>query len=329
MPVCQAAGATNFDCGGYWYHHLLWPFGCSFRYSTPVTKTTTLLPRAGNMPLAKDRMTPKELMPRCIIVSHKHQLALNAVGLSGPGLEFLLQHAGWNTMAEPFMISVMSLEKTPATRRAELREIFTQLAHTREHLRWVDWAIQINLSCPNGGLDPNDLIDEVLPILDDAQNILPARIPVAVKFGPEVHPSSMLRIAKHPRCDAICVFNTLPFGKQPTWAKETPPVNWEKFFGTSNPADSPMAKRFPSFAGGLSGAPLKPFLFEWVRAVTSLGITKPIIAGGGLLSGEDAWKVIEAGAEATSPGSIAFLAPTQVRKMIRASYKAAHFYNRL
>ena len=323
-PVLQASGVTNFHGRGYWYH---WPFcfiGLDFRGSTKVTKTTTFLGRPGNMPLKKDGVTPKKWFPRCIIVNLRKQYGLNAVSLSGPGLEFLIQAGWWQKFTESFQISVMSLQPTSAGRQAELDGIFRRLAAAKKYEHFcADWGIQVNLSCPNGGLDPNDLISEAVPILEMAERVLPESISLVLKFGPEVHPRSMLRVANHPRCDAVCFCNTLPFGKQPRWAEKTPPVDWKALFGTDDPEESPMAKRFPGFAGGLSGAPLKPFLLEWLRAVRQLGIHKPIIAGGGLLSANDAHLAFDAGSDAISPGSIAMLAPTQVRPMIRGAHKYA------
>lgn len=323
-PVIDASGVRNFHKRGYSFHLLFYLFGLRFHGSSFVTKTTTLCARPGNMPLKADGATPKEWVPRCIIRNKRKKIVLNAVGLSGLGLEFLIQTGWWQRLTEPFQISVMSLAPTPEGRHAELEGIFYRLAAAKKYEHWsADWGIQVNRSCPNGGLNPNDLIDEVIPMLEMANKALPQSISLTLKFGPEVHPRSMLRIANHRRCDALCFCNTLPFGKQPLWAQETPPVDWKELFGTDDPKESPMAKRFPGFAGGLSGAPLKPFVLEWLRAVRALGIQKPIIAGGGLLSANDAGLAFDAGADAISPGSVVMLTPTQVRPMIRGAREYA------
>lgn len=330
-PVFQASGATNFyghgrgRGHGWWYHKLLRPFGLNWDGSTVVTKTTTFLPRPGNMPLKKDGVTPKEWVPRCIVVNRKKMAALNAVSLSGPGLEFLLQSGEWQKLTRPFFISVMSLAPTREGRHAEFDAIFDRLASAKRDYHFLaDWGVQINFSCPNGGVDPNDLIDEVVPRLDLAGRHLPDTVPIMPKFGPEAHPNSMLRIVKHPRCSALCFCNTMPFGKHPKWATSVPPIDWKGIFGTDDPKESPIAKRFPGFAGGLSGAPLLPFVMEWLRAVRALGITTPINAGGGILSPMDVSRVFDAGADSVFLGSIAMLAPTQVGQTIRS----AHLYAR-
>ncbi len=328
-PVHQASGATNFfghGLGrghGWWYHKLLYPFGLNFAGSTVVTKTTTLLARKGNMPLKADGVTPKEWIPRCIIVNRKEQVVLNAVSLSGPGIESLITSGEWQRKTEPFFISVMSLAPTPEGRRAELEGLLERLAAAKKHERFrADFGVQINFSCPNGGIDPNALLDEVVPALEVADKTLPNTVPVMPKFGPEAYPESVWKIAQHPRCDAICVFNTLPYGKHPRWASMTPPVDWKELFGSAEV--SPLEKRFPGFKGGLSGAPLRQFLFEWLdKARHRYGITKPICAGGGILSPETALEVLKVGADAVFLGSIAMLAPTRVRQTIRAVHRYA------
>lgn len=331
-PVFQASGATNFfghgrgRGHGWWYHPPLRPFGLNWNDSTVVTKTTTFLPRPGNMPLKKDGVTPKEWLPKCIVRNKAKNAVLNAVSLSGPGLEFLLQSGEWQKLTSPFFISVMSLAPTREGRHAELDAIFGQLgsAKRREHFR-ADWGVQINFSCPNGGVDPNDLIDEVVPILELADRHLPDTVPIMPKFGPEAHPNSMLHIVKHQRCSALCFCNTMPFGKHPKWALSVPPIDWKGIYGTDDPKESPMAQRFPGFAGGYSGAGLLPFLLAWLPMVRNLGVQTPICAGGGILSPMDVSRVFDAGADSVFLGSIAMLHPTRVRETIRFAHRYAHY----
>ena len=326
--VIQPSGATNFDLKGWWYHKPLHFFGLDWSGSTGVTKTTTLLARKGNMPLKTDGKTPKEWLPRSIIVDRKKKAVLNAVSLSGPGLEFLIDSGWWQKLNKPFLISVMSLEKTADTRKAELRAIFEILSFAKRSGQFhTNWGVQINLSCPNGGVNPNDLVDEAVPILESADGILPDTIPVMPKFGPEIHPRSIARIVKTPRCDALCVFNTMPFGKHPAWSTESPPIDWKGIFGTDDPLKSPMAKRFPTFAGGYSGPDLLPFLLEWLRKVRARGIDIPICAGGGILCPKNVGHVFDAGGDAVSFGSIAMLAPTQVQATIREAHRYDAYLN--
>lgn len=332
-PVLQASGATNFYGPGFgrghgwWFHPLLFPLGLNWKGSTTVTKTTTLFARRGNMPRKRDGVTPRELMPRCIIVKPRRKVVLNAVSLSGPGLDFLLASGEWQRRTEPFFISVAPSSETPKGRKMELEEVFRRLAAAKRDGQFrAEWGLQINVSCPNSDADPSALIDEVAPTLESAAQILPPTIPVTAKFGPELPPKTLKQIiaaASSGRLDAVCVFNTLPFGRYPRWAEGLPPVDWHGLFGTADPKESPLAKRFPGFAGGLSGAPLLPFLVAWLCQARKEGITIPINAGGGILSPVAARAVFDAEADSISLGSIALLAPIKVGAAIRAAREYA------
>jgi hypothetical protein len=52
----NSAGARNFFANGYPFHRWLGPLAPDFAGSTFVAKTTTLGPRAGNMPMRDDLM---------------------------------------------------------------------------------------------------------------------------------------------------------------------------------------------------------------------------------------------------------------------------------
>jgi dihydroorotate dehydrogenase len=263
-------------------------------------------------------------MPRCIIVNRRERAVLNAVSLSCPGLNFLIESGKWQAFTEPFFISVMSPCPTLAGRTAECDALFSRLAAAKKYERFhADWGVQVNLSCPNIGLDPSALVEEALPLLDLAEKRLPENVPVMLKFGPEAHPESMLPVARHPRCDALCVFNTLPFGRHPAWAREAPPIDWKKLFGTDSPQESPMAKRFPECPGGYSGPGLLPMLLEWLKRVRALGVQIPICAGGGIYGPADVGHVFDAGADAVFLGTIAMHAPTKVAATIREAQRYA------
>lgn len=332
-PVHQASGAMNFHGKGWWHHKYLWPLGLDFRGATFVSKTSTLLPRAGNMPLKKDGLTPKEWFPRCIIVDFKKKAVLNAVSLSGPGLGVLLARRIWQCCDKPMFISLMSLAPTSAERLAELTTTFEMVRDYFEEAQLTVgyaplWGLQVNFSCPNGGLDPNDLIAEVVPALERADKILPLQMPVMPKFGPEIHPESVVRISRAPRCDALHFCNTMPFGKHPKWAADVPPIDWKGLYGTDDPKESPMVKRFPGFAGGYSGPELLPFVIAWVSKVRELGVTIPICGGGGISCPEATGHVFDAGADAVSIASLGIYGPFSVRRTIRGAHEYARRHTR-
>lgn len=84
--VFCAPGARGFYGEGYPFHRTSRRFGMTWDRTGFAAKTTTVEKRAGNLPLKDDGVTPRELIPRCIVVKWLSGHVLNAVGLSGPGV---------------------------------------------------------------------------------------------------------------------------------------------------------------------------------------------------------------------------------------------------
>ena len=101
-PVLDGSGVEGFFGEGYWFHKFLRPLGLNFNGCAFVAKTATLKPRKGNMPLKDDGITPKELKPKCVKVKLFKGVALNAVGLSGPGAIALFEDGRWQKRTRPF-----------------------------------------------------------------------------------------------------------------------------------------------------------------------------------------------------------------------------------
>jgi dihydroorotate dehydrogenase len=298
--VFDHSGVRNFFGDGYWYHKPLHRFGLQFEGSTFVAKTTTLLPREGNLLMAEDGTTPKELLPRCIVVKSLRGVVLNAVGLSGPGASFLLKTGKWYDQSRPFMLSFMAVGKSPQERIAEVTEFVDLL---KRYLPFhAPLGLQINLSCPNVGLHPANLALEARAMLRTASRL---GVPLVPKFNVLLPVEIACDIARHPACDAICVSNTIP------WGQLADRIDWEGLFGSK---ESPL-KQFGG--GGLSGKPLLPLVCKWVREAKRARIMKPIIAGGGILGPTGVNRLFEVGADAVALSSIAILRPWRVRGTIR------------
>lgn len=302
-PVLDSSGVRNFFGQGYPFHKKLRRFGLSFEGSTFVAKTTTFDRREGNMPLKNDYM-PQEYTPRCIVVRFKEGVVLNAVGLSGPGAKILFEDGRWQNMTEPFFISFMSVAETSTQRTIEL-EKFVALFQSYISSFKAPVGLQINYSCPNVGLKTDALIDEVQDGLEIASSL---HIPLMPKFNVCMPLDDAEKIAKHKSCDALCVSNTIP------WGNYSYLINWSKLFGTK---ESPL-KEFGG--GGLSGKPLLPLVAFWVRVARQHGITKPINAGGGILSPCDVDALYHAGASSIFVGSVAILRPWRVKKIIQHAH---------
>lgn len=303
--VLNASGARGFFGEGYWFHRLI-P-GLDYSGSTFVAKTTTLYQRAGNMPLRAD-WRPRELVPKCVVVKPLKGVALNSVGLSGPGINPLLVEWKRLSVLRPerlagkgkgWMMSVMSVSPDAGDRAEEMRHI---ASHIFAHDLPQNVGIQLNLSCPNVGLDPSSLVtDAVAQVESLARLARPLFLKVNVLFPVE----AALELSRHPHVDGLIVSNTIPWGKLPDR------IDWKGLFGSDV---SPLAH---IGGGGLSGSPLRPLVAEWIRSARRAGVRAKIIGGGGILSLVDAFDIIHSGANAIELGSISMLRPWRIRRIVR------------
>ncbi|MFC1787609.1 hypothetical protein ACFLZY_00080 [Patescibacteria group bacterium] len=304
-PVLGASGVQGFFGEGYQFHKYLRPFGLDFAGCTFVAKTTTLWPRLDNMPMRKDQITPKEFKPKCIKVNLTQGHILNSVGLSGPGAKALLEMNRWQQRTKPFLLSFMSVAKDKPSRLQELDQFCVLL---KNHLVGFQTRIglQINFSCPNVGLNPAELVNEISYALDLAASHL--NIPLIPKINVEFPAQAALKISQHRVCDALCISNTIP------WGHLGNQINWERLFGTKI---SPLAHLG---GGGLSGKPLFRLVTNWIYQARYLGMTIPINAGGGILGPDDLTWLQTAGADSIFLGSIASLRPWRVQKTIERAH---------
>ncbi len=302
--VLDAAGVRGFGGEGYWQH---WYFkrlfgGFDFNGSAFVSKTTTLHPRDGNMVLT-DHHTPKHRFPDCVSIAPWRGMMLNAVGLSGPGLQTLLDAGIWQNRTEPFLLSIMSVAESSNERLDELRAMIDLIGQCKPNFR-APFGLQINLSCPNTGHDPRELIGESEQVLDIAQAL---NVPVMPKFAANAPVEAVLELDQHAACDAICVSNTIKFGD--------PMIDWEQVWGTDT---SPLAKYG---GGGISGAILRPIVCNWITRLREAGFQKPINGGGGILAADDVTHYHRAGASSVFIGSVSTLRPWRLRSIINEAQR--------
>lgn len=296
--VLGASGVQGFFGEGYWFHNAWHQLGLDFSGMTFVSKTVTLLPSEGNMPLTS-RHTPKEWIPRCVKVLPLSGVMVNAVGLSNPGLEAVLHTGRWQARKEPFLISIMPIEDSLLRRKEELRLFVKMFESYKDHFS-APFGLQINLSCPNIKLDHSKLMLESADVLDIIDAL---GVPIMLKYSVASAQSQIVAgLNNHPACDAICVSNTLPF----TWDGVG-----QRAWGTPV---SPLANLG---GGGISGSVLRPLVCNWIARLREAGFTKPVNGGGGILCHEDVRHYHNAGASSIFLGSVATLRPWRVRGIIK------------
>ncbi|KKU54533.1 MAG: Dihydroorotate dehydrogenase family protein [Candidatus Moranbacteria bacterium GW2011_GWE1_49_15] len=316
-PVFVQSGTLNFGGEGWRYHKplkVVLPERFDFSGTTDVSKTTTFAPRQGNMPL-DGNLQPKELFPKCIYVDHAKGIALNAVGLSGPGMPALLERRILQNKTRPSIISIMAADgKTTNERLEETDRLGLVLAKAKGSFR-APFGVENNISCPNTDHDPAEkakqekaLAEEVIEQGRILRHHLGSDAVQGIKINPLMTTRTALLIQDSGVYDYIMVSNTIPWLELPEW------IDWRKLFGSET---SPLIKRGLKQPGGLSGAPLLPIVMRWIIEARAAGITIPIIAGGGVLHPKDVDILYFAGATSISLGSVAFLKPHNVQPIIK------------
>ncbi len=311
--VIMASGTQNFGGEGWWYHLLfsLLP-GFSFKDTTPTSKTTTIDARVGNMPLIKGTTTPREIKPKSIYVNFWRGYTVNNVSLSGPGfLELLRRNTFYEFSKKPWMLSFMTVGSTLFEKENEMRE-FVNLVRMYQY-DLGRFAIQLNVSCPNTGHDvQKNFLEEteyLVSILADLD------VPIVLKVNCEIPGNVISALDKNKSIDAFCVSNTIPWDNISDKDKL-------KYFGRT---ESPLLKHQEFFNvkgnGGVSGKYLFPRVKQWILYARHVGVKKPIIAGGGILSCKDVKSLFDAGANAISPGTVAILRPWRLKAIIRTANK--------
>ena len=320
--VFNAPGSRGFFDEKYLHHFALAMLGHDWSGSTFVAKTTTYYPKEDNLPMKKDGITPKEIIPRCIYVNPQmfwNGHVLNAVGLSGPGAVELFIHPSakfWYEYTQPFILSFMSISKNLAGRLEEL-SLYIKLVNKILYLKGSPKiknpiALHLNFACPNVGLSRREeLVKEVWQSLDIASTL---NIPLIPNFNALVPPETIADIANHTACDGFWLSNTIPWG--------TPEIDWE---GITGHKTSPLIDRgFTS--GGLSGPACLPFVIKQITAARKLGVTKPIIAGNGVQNTISAQKLLDANVDGIALGVINLLRPFMMQEVI--CYINSHFKDR-
>ncbi|MDD5068521.1 MAG: hypothetical protein PHS53_04595 [Candidatus Pacebacteria bacterium] len=317
-PVWAASGVLGFfGTDRYWYQKIgLW-FGMWFIWLTFVSKTSTFLPREGNMPLKEGTVTPKELFPRCIVVKWWKRAILNAVGLSGRGLEWLLHQFLWQKRTKDFFISIMSVAPTIEGKCEETGKCMHAIMNRLDQFR-ARIGGQLNVSCPNVDLKTGNIVTDTHALLDTVHVHDPRkRIVFVVKVAPTTSAYDIAEIARHERCDGLCIGNTVSFGELPE------DIDWVGIFGTADPKKSPLIERGFAQPGGYSGKALCKIICRRIREVRKLGVKIHINGCGGILGPISAFRVMWAGADSISVGSCGILAPWGVFPAI----VTAHVYN--
>ena len=237
----------------------------------------------GGITMLEQLGNPKPRMFR----AGKSKALVNRMGFNNPGSEkiALQLNKHFSKHGQPRIPLWINLGKSKLT---ELEDAPTDYATTMQRLWKYADAFVINVSSPNTpNLRELQNDDELKKIIDsckavnntesESQGISPK--PILVKISPDVDDSQLAAIVNTARsngCSGIIASNTT----------------------TSRPSEN-SGKEQKVFAqtGGLSGLPIQTSTTEMISKIYKMTDGEfPIVGVGGIMSGEDAWQKICAGA---------------------------------
>lgn len=196
---------------------------------------------------------------------------VNSIGLQNPGVEEFLAHLSDYEVGAPLFVSVAG------DTVEEFREVVGRVA-SDERVS----AVEMNLSCPNvehGGLTFCDGPGSVAEVVEAARETTEKPLMVKLTFEGVV---TNAVAAESAGADAITAINTIP----------------------ALTIDARSSKKL--VRGGLSGPAIKPVAMRAVYEVANaVGI--PVVASGGVTSGEDVAEFMLAGATAVQVGTASFV----------------------
>lgn len=320
MPIQYVLGQSGiqgfFGEGDEYPHHKIYKLlfgwiGFSFKGMTFVAKTTSLAariyPQASQTKL-KEGYKLAEWFPRSIWVSIRSIFSgyvLNAMGIPSPGGAYLLKLNKWQKRREPFQISFMPMESSIEHKIVEVKEFCSLLLFYLSPEKYT-YGVQMNVSCPNTGHAQTEALGEWVALARTFRTLMP-HTPLIFKLDLTIDPHIVKKLQTE--CDAICMGNTLAFGKLPE------KVSWKKLF----PKGSPLGKVFgEKFQGGLSGKPLFLVLLDWLERMEQIDPTVTIIAGGGITTRQEIKQLAQFQCvKAIALGSVAITRPWRLQSLIR------------
>lgn len=209
---------------------------------------------------------------------------LNAIGLQGPGIDqFLKEDLPW--LVENNARTIVSIA-------GESVEEFAALARKVRNAQGVS-AIEVNISCPN--VENRGLVFACDPrsareVVEAVKRSVGSTVPIIAKLSPDV--TDIVSIAQevvYAGADGLAMINTL-LGMV---------INTKT-----------MRPHLANKTGGLSGPAIRPIAVRAIYQVHQALPEIPIVGMGGVLTGNDAFELVLAGASAISVGTANFNDPT-------------------
>ncbi len=209
---------------------------------------------------------------------------LNAIGLQGPGIDnFLREDLPW--LVEHGARTIVSIA-------GESVEEFAALSRKVRNAPGVS-ALEVNISCPN--VENRGLVfacdrSSAREVIEAVKRSVGNSLPIIAKLSPDV--TDIVSIAEEvvsAGADGLAMINTL-LGMV---------INTET-----------MRPHLANKTGGLSGPAIRPVAVRAIYQVHQAMPKVPIVGMGGVLTGNDAFELVLAGANAISIGTATFHDPS-------------------
>lgn len=209
---------------------------------------------------------------------------LNAIGLQGPGIDnFLREDLPW--LVEHGARTIVSIA-------GESVEEFAALSRKVRNAPGVS-ALEVNISCPN--VENRGLVfacdrSSAREVIEAVKRSVGNSLPIIAKLSPDV--TDIVSIAEEvvsAGADGLAMINTL-LGMV---------INTET-----------MRPHLANKTGGLSGPAIRPVAVRAIYQVHQAMPKVPIVGMGGVLTGNDAFELVLAGASAISIGTATFHDPS-------------------
>lgn len=214
---------------------------------------------------------------------------LNAIGLQNKGLQDFIENKipYFSKIDTPLIVNIAG----------ETTDDFSEMAKALNREKSVVKAVEINLSCPNveaGGVSGNKKRGKILDVMKAVKD--KTDIFAFAKLSPEL--GDVLEIAGdviQAGADGLSLINTLK--------------GLAVDINTRGP-------RIANVTGGLSGPAIKPVALRHVYEVKK-NFKIPVIASGGIITGEDAVEFLIVGADLLAVGTANFVNPSATMNILR------------
>lgn len=290
-PIILAAGGNKFA------EQL--PAFSALGFGAVSVGSATSSPREGNPFRPRMRMLPLD------------RSMSNSMGLNNPGIETIAHEVdkALGASHRRRLALGISVADTPGVEDADAK-IADVLATFRRAYRAADY-IELNVSCPNTGLERMDgqeafLADLLREIMEARKSLAPKKA-VFVKLSPDLSAHALdsnLQIISDAGVTGLVLFNTFPGEKARYLRMQTP----ESGIGPVTAAGS---------KGGLSGRILYKNTLPAVQYIRKQLPKLAIFASGGIDHGSKVMDLLDAGAEAVQCYTVLAYRWNAVRKMNR------------